>query len=352
MNTIEEQLTDALRRRDAELTVHDELDAIINDDHIIRFTPQRHNRSRRPLLLTAAAAAMLVIGAGGLFWAQRSEPVPPATASQSTASVDPVAQLYVLPTDAEGLELSDGEVFTALDDGALTPSDVPVLLIGTETDDGFSDLVDVRVFDTIPDGFGGDDVTEVDTPTGLAFTGGDGFPFGAVTQQRGDEWLLLSGTSDNQDLIDLLSQLSIDPSGMPSIDSRERVVVDQVGRQESAADTVDGVFSTFYRITDPTSGITFEVETATAPSAALLGTYTQNPIKETTVNGTAAWILTRDDESAGPGNVGVAWRATPNRVIAIGAQAPLDHVQAMAERLQQVTEEDWLAALPEATIRN
>lgn len=352
MNTTEEQLASALRRRDAELIVHDELDAIINDRDIVRFAPQRDNRSRRPLLLTAAAAAMLIVGAGGLIWAQRTDPVPPATASQPSAPVDPVAQLFVLPTDAEGFELSGGEVFTALDDGTATPSDVPVLLIGTETDGGFSDLVDVRVFDAIPDGFDGDDVTEVDTPTGPALVSSDGFPFDAVTQQRGDDWVLLSGASGRQDLIDLISQVTVDPSGSPTIDNDRRVIVDEVSREESAADSAAAVYSTFYDVTDPASGITFNVETASAPSAALLGTYTQNPIAPTTVNGTAAWVLTRDDEPPGSANIGVTWRATPNRVIAVSAEAPLDQVQAMAERLQQVTEDEWFAALPGAIIRN
>lgn len=86
MNTTEEQLITALRRRDAELTVHDELDAILNGD-VVRFTPNRHLSTRRPLLLTVAAATTLVIGAGGLMWTQRTEPVPPATADSPLAAV-------------------------------------------------------------------------------------------------------------------------------------------------------------------------------------------------------------------------------------------------------------------------
>ena len=70
------------------------------------------------------------------------------------------------------------------------------------------------------------------------------------------------------------------------------------------------------------------------------------------MNGTEAWVLTRDDDSAAGVSTGIVWRATPNRVITIGAEAPLQEVQAMAERLQQVTEEEWLTALPAASIQN
>jgi hypothetical protein len=87
MNTIQEQLTSALRRRDAELTVHDEVDAILNDDHLVRFNPQRDPRSRRPILLTVAAASTLAVGAGGLMWAQRTAPPPPATADSPRATL-------------------------------------------------------------------------------------------------------------------------------------------------------------------------------------------------------------------------------------------------------------------------
>lgn len=80
MNTFEEQLTKALHRRDAEITVRDQLDAVLNDDHIVGSDPQRGIRARRPTLLTVAAASILTVGAVGLIWAQHTEPGPAATA--------------------------------------------------------------------------------------------------------------------------------------------------------------------------------------------------------------------------------------------------------------------------------
>jgi hypothetical protein len=91
MNTIEEQLTAALRRRDTELTVHDELDAILNDDLIVRSTPPRHTRARRPLLLAVAAASVVVVGAGALIWAQHTRNTPTATSNRPTPGVSVLA---------------------------------------------------------------------------------------------------------------------------------------------------------------------------------------------------------------------------------------------------------------------
>lgn len=91
MNTIEEQLTIALRRRDSELTVHDELDAILNDDLIVRSTPQGDTQARRPLLFAVAAVSMVVVGAGGLVWAQRTRDTPTATSNRPTPGLSVLA---------------------------------------------------------------------------------------------------------------------------------------------------------------------------------------------------------------------------------------------------------------------
>ncbi len=91
MNTIEEQLTSALHRRDSELTVHDELDAILNDELVVRSTPHGDTRARRPLLLAVAAVSMVVVGAGGLIWAQRARDTPTATSNRPTPGLSVLA---------------------------------------------------------------------------------------------------------------------------------------------------------------------------------------------------------------------------------------------------------------------
>lgn len=146
MNTIEEQLTNAMHRRDAELTVHDELDSILNDDHIVRFTPQRDPRTRRPLLLTAAAATMLIVGAGGLLWAQRTEPAQPAAdqssppldgpTGQETAPATTVLQMTPPATiAADASACSDGEAETTVPNvGGLVYTDAVEALRGVGLD--------------------------------------------------------------------------------------------------------------------------------------------------------------------------------------------------------------------------
>lgn len=297
--------------------------------------------------LRVAAVLIVASGIGGLVVTQRDSESPPAAAQYSTP-IDPAAHLYVLPTDPESLELSNGESYTARPDesGSTSPKG-PMIVIGTESDGGFSDLIVASVLDALPEGLGDSEWTEIDTGTGAAFVSTGVVPNSAVAQQRGGRWLLLTGATGDQDLIDFLPQVDIDLSGTPAIQDGPRVVVEEINHDPTLAS-----YSTFYDVTDPTSGITFEVETATFPSATILGSYTPNPITPITVNGTTAWVLTRDDDSAAGISTGIVWRATPNRVITIGAPAPLQDVQAMAERLQQVTEDEWLAALPAASTQN
>lgn len=130
MNEVEEQLTSALQRRDAELTVHDDLDAIVNDDHIVRFNPQRDSRARRPILLTVAAASMLVAGAAGLIWAQQSTSAPTST---SPASLPP-EDLVELTSDTPML-WANGVLVAAWVDEQFVPvaqtAGLPPELLGT-----------------------------------------------------------------------------------------------------------------------------------------------------------------------------------------------------------------------------
>lgn len=86
MNTIE-RVTDALRRRDAELIVHDDLDSILRADHAVPVSsrsasPRSDSPERRRLLRASAAVAAVFVGLVGVAWAAngarspRSAPTP------------------------------------------------------------------------------------------------------------------------------------------------------------------------------------------------------------------------------------------------------------------------------------
>ena len=307
-----------------------------------RAREARSGRTR----LRVAAALLVVVGIGGVIAAQRDTD-PPAAAAQYTSAIDPTAHLFVLPTDPRGLELSSGEASAARPvAGDATLRKRAEVLIGTEVDGGYSDLVDVAVTSALPAGFGVDGSTEIDTPTGPALVAVDRLPFQRLAQQRGGFWLLMTGATGNQDLIDLLPGVSLDESGSLAIHDDRRVVVEELSRDPLATD-----HPTSYDITDPSSGISFYVETAVSPSAIVLGAYTPYTVMSTTVNGTPAWILSRDGDPPEAGTA-IAWRVTPNRIVAISAQAPLDEIRGMAERLQQVSDQEWLASIPGARIQD
>ena len=84
MNTIEEQLTDALRRRDAELIVRDDLDSILDADHSVGAWSPSAPPSKRPTLLGVAAVTAMLIGIAGLMWAANGSQLTP---SDSTPTI-------------------------------------------------------------------------------------------------------------------------------------------------------------------------------------------------------------------------------------------------------------------------
>jgi hypothetical protein len=255
----------------------------------------------------------------------------------------------VLPTDTRELVLENGSANTARPDQADSqPAMGTGVVLGTEQDGGFSNLVLIRVTSQAPEmiAVGGvDGAFEVQTTNGPARVNESWPDVQQVSQQRGDVWLGLTGTEGSDDLIDVLDHVAIDSSGSLTVDAGERAVIDEFSENLTADE-----HSTYYEATDPASGITFVIETATSPSAIALGAYTPNVVTPTTVNGTPAWIMTRDGDPPDGVNTGIVWRATPNRVIAISAHTRSDAVMAMAERLQQVSEAEWLAALPGASI--
>ena len=295
--------------------------------------------------LLVAAALLVVAGIGALVVTQRQADTPPA--AQHASRIDPVAHLFVLPNDSEGLVLSNGSVSTVHPDETEGLAQERVgFLMGIELRDGaYSDLVQVTASDALPDGFGTDGVTEIDTPTGPAVV--DSSFMYRLAQERGDVWLLLTAQEGTPRLVDALGQITISSEGQAVLDDGPMTVIEAF---ERSSNTVD--YTTYYEVTDVATGTMFVVETATSSSVVALGASTFDAAQPTTVNGTPAWIATRDGDPPNGVNAAVVWQATPNRIVAISAHAHTDVVTAMAERLQEVSVERWTTALPEATIED
>lgn len=295
--------------------------------------------------LRAAAAMLIVAGIGGLIATQRQTNAPPA--AQYTSAIDPIAHLFVLPEDTQGVVLSGGRGFTARPDAAEGPvQDWVGFVMGTELSDrSFTNLVQVGKLDAIPDSFGVDGTTEIDTPTGPAIVD-ESFGY-RLAQQRGDSWLLLSAMRGNPTLVDALDQITIGPAGMVTLDDGPMSIIERFQRSSTTVD-----YSTYYEITDASTDTVFVVETATTSSVVALGASSFATARPTSVNGTPAWLATREGDPPEGVNAAVVWRATPNRIIAISAHAQPEVVEAMAVLLQEVSAETWSTALPGAVIEN
>ncbi len=305
--------------------------------------------SRRPRLgstwLRVAAVLLVGAGIGGLIVNQRQTDNPPA--DQDASRLDPVAHLFVLPEDADGLVLSNGGAYTARPDATEeTAQDRAGFLMGTELGDGaFSNLVQVTAYDALPEGFGADGTTEIDTPTGAAIVD-DNFGY-RLAEERSDIWLLLSAQEGTPRIVDSLAQITVSAEGAPVLDDGPMTIVEAFERRSGTVD-----YSTYYEITDVESGTRFVVETATSSSVMALGAFTFDTAQPSTLNDAPAWVATRDGDPPDGVNAAVVWQATPNRIVAISAHAQPEVVTAMAERLQEVSAEQWSAELPGAVIEN
>ena len=88
MTNLQEDLTLALQRRAETVTVENNLDAILDDHNIIRFSNNNSADPRRNRVLLVAASVAVLVGAGGLIWATNARTQPPAASSTAPAPVD------------------------------------------------------------------------------------------------------------------------------------------------------------------------------------------------------------------------------------------------------------------------
>lgn len=88
MTNFQEDLARALHRRAENVAVENDLDAILEDRSIIRFSNDDGANPRRNRVLLVAAIIAVVVGAGGLTWATNSRTQPPAASSSAAATLD------------------------------------------------------------------------------------------------------------------------------------------------------------------------------------------------------------------------------------------------------------------------
>ena len=300
-------------------------------------------RPRRRMLLTAAAAGVLVVaGVVGLVAVTREPAVPTVPLNDSVAVVDPPGALFVLPAPVDDYQLANGNVSPSRPDPEAPPETFEPngLLVGVADANGYSALRSVSISQASPTERG--DWTQVNTPTGPAFTTSE--PFVAVAQQRNRAWLLITTLGDEQSALELLDFVTVDDTGDIVVDAQAAglVVIDEYLPPTDAADD-----RTFFEATTP-DGKRITVETATSATPLFPAASVADRIEPTQIDGAKAWIATRID-SDGEWN-GLVWNATPNRVVAVSGLASIAEIRRLAERLETVEQTTWQRALPGATV--
>jgi hypothetical protein len=300
-------------------------------------------RPRRRMLLTAAAVGVLVVaGVVGLVAVNREPAVPTVPLNDSVAVIDPPGALFVLPAPVDDYQLANGNVSTSRPDPQAPAETFEPngLLVGVVDADGYTALRSVSIYQASPIERG--DWTQVDTPTGPAFTTSE--PFVAVAQQRNREWLLIRTPTDEQSALELLNFVTVDDTGDIAVDAQAPglVVIDE---HPPPTDGVD--HQTLFEATTP-DGAATTVETATSATPMFPAASVADRIEPTQIDGAKAWIATRTD-SDGEWN-GLIWNATPNRVVAVSGHASIAEIRRLAESLEIVEQTTWQQALPGATV--
>ncbi len=305
------------------------------EDPANRFDNALLNRSGRPRMrwLLAAAAAVLVVGVAGLV-AATSRTTEPESAPSASA-IDPSGPLLVLPEQRDDLQFSDGWVTEAQPDETAGPPH-HMTVVGVPDGNGFHTLRVVVSTSGSPVERGDWDTIQTSAGTVYARTE----LWTDVVQQRGDRWLRISATDDVGSLIDFLASVETTSDGTHDIDLQERFE-----RMVGVVETGGSGYSAGYLITDATD-TTITVETASL-STPLVTAVRADRVEPTRLNGTDAWFLQTPERDAWPASIGVAWQATPNRVVIVSSNdATLGELTKMAERLQTVDQDTWETELP------
>jgi hypothetical protein len=247
---------------------------------------------------------------------------------------DPPGPLFVLPTSFDTTQLENASIFS--DHEATAPGHV--LVVGSIAADSYNRLALIVVGDRHGS------LDDQSRPIELAAGSGElseGFVT-VVGRQLGEDWVnVIAGPDEATYVIDLMNRLTLDNEGLVGLDpgDGQRVLESVV-----ADDNLEAT-STYYEITIYGLNEPEVVETATARTPLIGAAATGGSVKP--AQGVGSWELTRTDPD-GQWN-GLAWQATPNRIVAVSGDAHRDEIRTVAQSLQIVDQETWQESLPNFT---
>lgn len=311
---------------------------------------------RRPSLAFAALAAvtLLVVVAAVVTLRPSGDP-----AAFYTRTDDPRGPLFVLPAADAGYVVSDGII-----NSTSTPASAVTgrVWIGTpdESETTFRDVVQVCVSrvaaecSSMPTPNNTGDRIEIDDRFLQVRTSDDGSVM-VVSDQRDLLHIAVRGGtgSDAVELATLLTEVSIDDNGVPSVEIEAPQVV--FATQGNVAELqADGFHTTSFRVDTSSDDGWLAVSTTTgtpeASSPAILPgglelgevSFTDEIIDDVTVT-KLTFVLPELGTFRS-----LVWQASPNRLISVGGpQASFIELTDIARTLRETSETDWKAALPD-----
>lgn len=317
-------------------------DRVVGIDTTTESSDGWEPRRRRRILLGAAAGLLVVAGVLGVAAVTRPTPTPAVPLTDPVRTADPTGALFVLPDPVENYRLANGYLSTTLQDpNASAETSAPNgVVVGVVDGTGYTDLRAISISETSPIGNTGS--KRVETSTGPAFISSE--PITVVAQQRGTQWVGVATLADEQLALGMLDVTTVDETDGITVDVQTAgLVVIEDYQQRTGSDT----YTTYFAATTA-EGAVITVETATSPTPLFAVASIADRIEATEIDGTGAWIASRDD-GGGEWNA-LVWRATPNRIVVVSGQTELAEIRRLAESLQIVEQAAWRRALPDATV--
>ncbi|MDY7101033.1 MAG: hypothetical protein S0880_07580 [Actinomycetota bacterium] len=281
-----------------------------------------------------------------------------------TSAEDPSEPLYVLPADgfADDTGLGSVELMNGhrmrLDPSTTELPPERIVVVGKPDGDGYTGLLSVTVsrpsdLDAPPDPFAdapaprGGERDEVPW-TPMTLDGGEVLTaeFGDlswIADKRSGRWLTsFAATEHLTALTEVFEDLTVDEDGTAQLDdSSELQVVEEV-----AVDEVLPALFAGFEIGGSGRSLSVETVTPAISMAAFVSGYVERAVPG--VDGLGeGWTFTREDSPGREWN-SVAWQLTPNALVSVSGEAPIDELIAIAEPLEIVDEATWEAEFPNA----